>query len=76
MNDRRYYSKEAAEAARNERAILAAVMFATGLGVGVIVSLLFAPAPGEKVRKEIVDHAEQGWDAVTDTAGKAREAIS
>jgi gas vesicle protein len=45
--------------------------FAVGLGIGVAVGLLFAPASGKKTRHYITRTAKQGLDDAT-SAGKRR----
>lgn len=44
--------------------------FLAGLGVGVVLALLFAPRSGEETRELIRGKADQGRDYVT---GKSRE---
>jgi gas vesicle protein len=45
------------------------ITFAVGLGIGVAVGLLFAPASGKKTRHYITRTAKQGLDDAT-SAGK------
>jgi gas vesicle protein len=64
--------------------------FVAGLGVGVALSLLFAPQSGDETRELIAEKARQGRDFVADTVddlksqasgaveqakGKVREAV-
>jgi len=44
--------------------------FLAGIGVGVVIALLFAPRSGEETRELIRGKADQGRDYVT---GKSRE---
>jgi gas vesicle protein len=44
--------------------------FLAGVGIGVVVALLFAPKSGKETRKYIADKAEEGKDYV---ATKGRE---
>ena len=38
------------------------VYFLTGLGIGALIGILFAPQAGEKTREMIADKAEEGRD--------------
>lgn len=64
--------------------------FVAGLGIGVALSLLFAPQTGDETRELIAEKAKQGRDFVADTLddlksqasgavqeakGKVREAV-
>jgi gas vesicle protein len=60
MNDRIYYSRRAEELVKRQRAVGALVFLAVGLGIGLILALLFAPNVGEKTRKLIADALEDG----------------
>jgi gas vesicle protein len=61
MNDRIYYSRRAEELVKRQQAVGAAIFLAVGLGIGLILALLFAPNVGEKTRKLIVDALEDGF---------------
>ncbi len=62
MNERTYYSQEAAERARRNRMTLAAIAFSLGAGVGAMIALLMAPSSGEKLRSILTDTLEEGYD--------------
>lgn len=73
MNNRMYYSKEAADSAQRERAVLVLVMLGMGVAVGAAIALLFAPQAGEKIRKALEDQIEQALETGRDQATKAVE---
>jgi len=63
------------------------VYFLTGLGIGALLGVLFAPQSGEKTRELIADRAEEGRDYLlrkgrqireqaTDYAERGRQAVS
>jgi len=62
MNERTYYSQEAADRARRNRMTLAATAFSLGAGVGAMVALLLAPSSGEKLRSILTDTLEDSYD--------------
>jgi gas vesicle protein len=71
MNDRIYYSREAEQRAEQQRAMLALLVMAFGLGIGAAITLLFAPRSGEKTRKALTSQVEQAVGngrEVTETA--------
>ena len=51
----------------------------TGLSVGFIVGILFAPKPGKEIRKDIKDKSEEfvkrSKEGVTDTIDKTKEFV-
>ena len=59
MNNRVYYSENARQRAQRKQLIIVMAVAGISLGVGVIVSLLFAPDSGENVRSEIRDQLEE-----------------
>jgi gas vesicle protein len=61
MNDRIYYSHRAEELVKRQQAVGAFVFLVVGLGIGVVLALLFAPNVGEKTRKLISDALEDGF---------------
>ena len=71
MNDRIYYSREAEQAAAQQRTILALIVMLLGLGLGAVVALLFAPRKGDEIRKDIANQAETLYDSGRETTGKA-----
>jgi len=50
--------------------------FLTGLGIGALVGILFAPQAGEKTRELIAGRAEEGRDYLTQKGRAAREQAS
>ncbi|MBI1280513.1 MAG: hypothetical protein GC179_20490 [Anaerolineaceae bacterium] len=71
MNDRIYYSREAEQAAAQQRTVLALMVMLLGLGLGALVALLFAPRKGDEVRKEIANQAENIYENGRESTGKA-----
>jgi gas vesicle protein len=61
MNDRIYYSRRAEELVKRQQTVGALIFLAVGLGIGLILALLFAPNVGEKTRKLIADALEDGF---------------
>lgn len=76
MSDRIYYSNEAKNKARNERAMIAIVFTALGLSIGAALSLLFAPMQGDEMRDELVQKASMARDNIEDYSEQAKKAIS
>jgi gas vesicle protein len=58
--NRTFYSHEAEMHAARERLALTLVCMLLGLGVGGVLALLFAPAPGKQTRDELVHSLESG----------------
>lgn len=69
MNDRIYYSREAEQLANQQRTMTALLVMALGLGMGIVLALLFAPRKGEDIRRELATQAEHAY-------GNSREATS
>jgi len=61
MSERIYYSTAAQQRAQREKLILALVITGLSISIGAMITLLFAPQPGEKTRQQI---SEQMSDAV------------
>ena len=59
-SDRIYYSHDAEMHAMRDRMVLTLVFLTFGLGIGVVLALLFAPTSGKKVRKSLTKTVEQG----------------
>lgn len=80
MTERIYYSQEAAERARRTQAVIAAMAFAAGAGVGAVIALLLAPSSGESIRQELSSTIEDGYDssrrAIEDTLKDAKQRVS
>ena len=49
------------------------VCFLTGIGIGAVVTLLFAPQAGRETRRMIARGAERGRDYLSDRAESLRE---
>ena len=47
--------------------------FLTGLGIGAVVGVLYAPRSGRETREAIHNKAEEGRDMVNDRARQVRE---
>ena len=47
--------------------------FLTGLGIGALVGILFAPHAGERTRELIADKAEEGRDFVVNRSRELRD---
>lgn len=62
MTDRTYYSREAEERAKRQRALTAGLFLLVGAGIGAILALLYAPNEGEEVRGEITDRVGSQMD--------------
>jgi gas vesicle protein len=75
MSDRIYYSKEAEQYANTERLVLAVLVLITGLGIGTVLALLFAPQEGRETRKHIADGAEHILDNSRATGNKVVENV-
>jgi hypothetical protein len=80
MNERTYYSQEAADRARRNRITLATVAFSLGAGVGAMVALLLAPSSGEKLRNTLTDTLEDSYGdsrrAVEDAYHNAKDRVT
>ena len=50
--------------------------FLAGLGVGAVVGVLYAPAPGNDTRDNLRNKAVEGRDYVTNQAQRAKETAS
>lgn len=59
MNERIYYSNEAAERAQRERLIMALVVTGFGIAIGAVLALLLAPRAGGETRRQLSETLEQ-----------------
>lgn len=50
--------------------------FLTGLGIGALIGVLYAPKSGSETRQEIRNAAEEGRDYVINRARQARDTTS
>lgn len=80
MNDRIYYSNEAARRAmmqRNMTAMFAAVL---GLAFGAVLALILAPQSGDKTRRVLGERVEEivktGVDTVNNVANTGAETVN
>jgi gas vesicle protein len=76
MNERTYYSTEAANRAKRERMQLAAFAMLVGTGLGAILTLLFSPISSEEARSKLEDAVEDGKDHVEDSVKQVRQLAS
>lgn len=79
MNDRIYYSRKAEELMKRQQAAGAVIFLLVGLGIGLILALLFAPQVGEKTRSLIVEALEEGFrggqEAILEATGQLEEEV-
>ena len=79
-SDRVYYSHDAEIHAVREMTRLMALCLMVGLGIGVVLALLFAPTSGKKVRDDLTKTVGQGWnngrDAVEPLVKRLEEKFS
>lgn len=66
-SDRIYYSREAELNAMRDRAVLAIVLLTFGIGIGVVLALLFAPSSGKTTRRDLAKSVEEGLQTGRDT---------
>lgn len=75
MNERIYYSEEAARRAQRDRAIMALVVTSLGVGVGAMLMLLFAPQRGEQTRRQIGEQIEQALSQGQETLNSTLKSL-
>lgn len=66
-SDRIYYSREAELNAMRNRAVLAIALLTFGIGIGVVLALLFAPSSGKTTRRDLAKNVEEGLQTGRDT---------
>lgn len=59
MNERIYYSREAAARAQRERLMIALVVTGMGVAMGAVLALLLAPRTGDETRRQLGETLEQ-----------------
>lgn len=59
MNERIYYSREAAARAQRERFMIALVVTGLGMAMGAVLALLLAPRSGDETRRQLGETLEQ-----------------
>lgn len=62
-NSRIYYSREAETKAIRQITMMTALWLVLGLGVGIVMALLFAPSTGQKTRNNLLKSFEHGLDS-------------
>jgi gas vesicle protein len=68
MSDRKYYSEEAKQTVRTEKALLGLSGLVAGVGIGSAIALLFAPEDGDTMRQRLMD-------ALGDSTDKGKEKL-
>jgi gas vesicle protein len=68
MTDRKYYSKEAENSVRVEKAVVGLSALIAGAGIGSAIALLFAPEDGSSMRQRLMD-------AMEDSSEKGKEKL-
>ena len=76
MNNRIYYSEEAAQVARRQTTLAVILFTAFGLGIGAALALLFAPSKGEEIRHNLSNTVADGVDKTGDAIHKMEKDIS
>lgn len=80
MNDRIYYSEEAAKPVQRDKVLLALLVAGLGVGVGTVIGLLFAPHSGEKTRrklgKQVSNTVDKGRTAAESTGEQIQANVS
>jgi gas vesicle protein len=75
MNERIYYSQEAAQRAERDRFMLAVIVSAIGIAIGAVVALLLAPRAGEETRRTLGSTLDQAANHVVKTVEEVGERI-
>lgn len=70
MSDRIYYSREAEQRAQRDSLLLALMVLAFGLGIGVVLALLLAPRSGDEMRRAIADEVSRLRKEAEDRLGR------
>jgi gas vesicle protein len=70
MSERIYYSREAEMRAQRQFLITTAVLAMVSVGIGAVLALLFAPRPGEEVRRDLEWRAAEALARGRETAIK------
>ncbi|GAB4527578.1 MAG: hypothetical protein OHK0046_45490 [Anaerolineae bacterium] len=73
MNERIYYSREAAERAARERLLLVLLVTGMSVSIGTLIAMLFAPQSGEKTRQQIGEQMSQTFSRGRHVAENASE---
>lgn len=75
MNERIYYSHEAAMRAQRERLIMALIVTGFGIAIGAIAALLLAPRSGDEVRRQLGETLEQAAAQGRETAEQLAQSV-
>ena len=75
INERIYYSNEAARRAMAQRTVLALAAAALGILFGALLALAFAPQAGDKTRRQLGDEVNKVAGGGIETVGKAANSV-
>lgn len=75
MSERKYYSKDAEQAARIEKAVVGLSALIAGAGIGSALALLFAPEDGSSMRQRLMDALEDGSEKGRDKLAEVIQSI-
>jgi hypothetical protein len=75
MNERIYYSNEAARRAMAQRTVLALAAAVIGLAFGVLLALAFAPQAGDKTRRQLGEEVQKVTGGGLESVGKAATSV-
>lgn len=75
MNERIYYSNEAARRAMAQRNLLALVAAGLGLALGAVIALVLAPRSGEQTRRLFGEQIGNGLETVGKVAQSGVETV-
>lgn len=75
INERIYYSNEAARRAMAQRTVLAIAAAALGVLFGALLALAFAPQSGDKTRRQLEGEINKVAGPGIETVGKAASSV-
>lgn len=75
MNERIYYSNEAARRAMAQRTVLALAAAAIGILLGALLALAFAPQAGDKTRRQVGEEVQKVAGGGFESVGKAASQV-
>jgi gas vesicle protein len=75
MNERIYYSNEAARRAMAQRTVLALIAAVLGIVFGALLALAFAPQAGDKTRRQLGDEVQKVAGGGLENVGKAASSV-
>lgn len=80
INERIYYSNEAARKAMVQRNLMALVAAGLGLAFGAVIALILAPQSGDRTRRVLGEQVEEfvktGVETVNKVANNGAEVVS